>query len=422
MFGDEEMIMTWLLRHRKGTARKLWILLTLSCSLLTNVAAQGLDTTDYFPLRVGNKWFAIWYKEPPVFFSTSWQITGTETINDTLYYLPRYYRKDSLGNVYQRIGGIDQLLYKVTANAGETWTFQQTDKYLVTLQIPWAGQIFAGSFTNCKVFFFKNLDHLSEFDYSVWLAPGIGEALWSGGMDLGNTELKRAEINSIVISAPFSIWPRAPWQNQGNVDTSSNISFDLYSLVDTNLVLNKVRVFSKKEGEIGGVVHNYGNSFQRYTFYPLKRFLPSDTISARISADIIDVFGEGLDGDGNGRYEGSPTDDYTWTFFTQTLTKVHDAKSTVPDDFVLHQNYPNPFNSETVIEYLIPRKGAVDIDVYNVLGQKARTLLSQEQESGKHHLVWDGKDDSGRTVSSGVYLIRLRWNSKNQSIHAIYSK
>jgi hypothetical protein len=384
--------------------KKTSLLLVFIFVLIANAPSQGLDTTDYLPLRVGNKWFAIWYKEPPVFFSTSWQITGTETINDTLYYLPRYYRKDSLGNVYQRIGGIDQLLYKVTADSGETWTFQQTDKYLVTLEIPSASlRVFAGSFTNCKEFFFKNLDRLSEFDYFVWLAPGIGEALWSGGMDLGNTELKRAEINSMVISAPFSMWPRAPWQNQADIDTSSNISFDLYSIVDTNLVLNKVRVFSKKEGEIGGVVHNYGNGSQRYTFYPSKRFPPSDTIVVRISANIIDVFGEGLDGNGDGRYEGSPTDDYTWTFFTQTVTKVHDAKSTVPDDFVLHQNYPNPFNPSTTISFSLQKSAFVTLKVYNTLGQEAASLVNGETAAGRHQIRWEAGNLPG-----GVYFCQLR--------------
>jgi len=403
--------------------KKLSLLLVFNLALITNATSQRRDTTDYFPLKVGNKWFAIWYEKVPVFLSTSWQITGTETINDTLYYLPRYYRKDSLGNVYQRIGGIDQLLYKVTGNVGNTWTVQLRDKYLVTLQSHSDNvRTFAGSFANCKRFFFKNMDHLSEFDYFVWLAPGIGEVIWSGGMFLGYRGLKRAEINSVVISAPFHVVPLAPLQNQANVDTSSNISFYLDSVVDTNLVLNRVKVFSKKEGEISSVVHNYGNNFQTYTLYPSKKFLPEDAITIRISADIMDVFGEGLDGNGNGRYEGSPTDDYTWTFFTQTVTSVQDEKSMVPNDFEVHSNYPNPFNSETVIEYSIPGEGMINIEVYNVLGQKVRTLLFQVQENGRHQVVWDGKDDSRGTVGSGVYLIRVRWNRKNQIIHTMYLK
>jgi hypothetical protein len=79
----------------------------------------------------------------------------------------------------------------------------------------------------------------------------------------------------------------------------------------------------------------------------------------------------------------------------------------VPYEFALKQNYPNPFNPETHIVYSLSQKGPVKLTVYNTLGQKVRTLFQGEQGTGAHPMTWDGKDDRGLIVNSGVYVCRL---------------
>jgi hypothetical protein len=81
-----------------------------------------------------------------------------------------------------------------------------------------------------------------------------------------------------------------------------------------------------------------------------------------------------------------------------------------PLDFraFLAQNRPNPFNSETHIEFSVPRVSVVRVEVFNLLGQRVRTLLDEEIRAGKHSVTWDGTNDEGVAVSSGVYLYRLR--------------
>ncbi len=73
----------------------------------------------------------------------------------------------------------------------------------------------------------------------------------------------------------------------------------------------------------------------------------------------------------------------------------------------LNQNYPNPFNAATTIIYELPSAMEIVLDVYNILGQKTRTLKRGKTHSGEHRVVWDGRDDRGRLLSSGVYLVRL---------------
>lgn len=74
----------------------------------------------------------------------------------------------------------------------------------------------------------------------------------------------------------------------------------------------------------------------------------------------------------------------------------------------LAQNYPNPFNPVTTIAYQIPSKQALTLQVYNTAGQLVRTLLDDVQDAGAHQVVWDGRNDRGEPVSSGVYFYRLQ--------------
>jgi hypothetical protein len=79
----------------------------------------------------------------------------------------------------------------------------------------------------------------------------------------------------------------------------------------------------------------------------------------------------------------------------------------VPAAFTLSQNVPNPFNPTTTIAFTLPVSGMAKLSVYNVLGQEIRTLLSGNLAAGNHSVVWNGIDDSGRAVTSGVYFYRL---------------
>jgi len=80
----------------------------------------------------------------------------------------------------------------------------------------------------------------------------------------------------------------------------------------------------------------------------------------------------------------------------------------IPISFSLKQNYPNPFNPQTIIEYQLPKNCEVEIAVYNILGQKVRTLVKEFQKTGQHRVEWDSKDEKGEDVSSGIYFYRIK--------------
>jgi hypothetical protein len=89
-----------------------------------------------------------------------------------------------------------------------------------------------------------------------------------------------------------------------------------------------------------------------------------------------------------------------------TLASVDDG-GVQPDRFELAQNRPNPFNPSTLIEFSLTAPGHVHIDIFNMMGQHVRTMADGVQPAGAHRLIWDGRDDGGRKLGSGVYLYRL---------------
>ena len=76
--------------------------------------------------------------------------------------------------------------------------------------------------------------------------------------------------------------------------------------------------------------------------------------------------------------------------------------------FALSQNYPNPFNPTTQIDFQLPSPCHVTLDVYNLVGQRVSRILDGFQEAGFQSAVWNGTDDAGNRVSSGVYFYRLQ--------------
>ena len=79
----------------------------------------------------------------------------------------------------------------------------------------------------------------------------------------------------------------------------------------------------------------------------------------------------------------------------------------VPRQYALFANFPNPFNPSTSIEYALPEAATVELAVFDILGQRVRTLISGRQVAGFYRLAWDGRDRAGRAVASGVYFYRL---------------
>jgi hypothetical protein len=109
-------------------------------------------------------------------------------------------------------------------------------------------------------------------------------------------------------------------------------------------------------------------------------------------------------------------DYYDWTDVEET------AEEKSPAEFSLSNNYPNPFNPETRIGYFIPKACQVKLEIFNILGQRVRTLVDEAQTAGKKEVIWDGKDEKGNELASGVYFYKLQAGDFTQTKKMVLMK
>jgi len=179
----------------RGRGKGSSVLVVLFCALSTRLTAQGLDTTDYFPLRVGNTY--TYYQSlpcPPDTVTSRYGPWGGNLVRDTTLINGRKYfitvvagftvgsdtvRVDSVGNMIVRRSGIEQVFYKFNAAVGDTWEYRveiggREYTYKVILQSRSdTVRVHTGTFANCLRFFFDVPGMIDE-EFTNWLAPNVG--------------------------------------------------------------------------------------------------------------------------------------------------------------------------------------------------------------------------------------------------------
>lgn len=95
---------------------------------------------------------------------------------------------------------------------------------------------------------------------------------------------------------------------------------------------------------------------------------------------------------------------------------------TPPVNITLAQNYPNPFNPSTTIDYNITERSSIKLNVYNQRGQKVKSLVNSTKDAGSHQVMWNGTDERGKAVPSGVYLYRIYSDSPDNGRYASVKK
>jgi hypothetical protein len=103
------------------------------------------------------------------------------------------------------------------------------------------------------------------------------------------------------------------------------------------------------------------------------------------------------------------------TFTTAPTTGIDPSAGSSLNSYRLEANYPNPFNPGTTIKYHLAKSAYTTVKVYNTLGEEVKTLVTEVQASGEYTITWDGKDNQGSTVASGIYILELRSGQFQQS-------
>ncbi|MCI0513839.1 T9SS type A sorting domain-containing protein [candidate division KSB1 bacterium] len=116
---------------------------------------------------------------------------------------------------------------------------------------------------------------------------------------------------------------------------------------------------------------------------------------------------EGISGPGANALSVFLSKLFDWLTPTTAIPEVLTYEE-IPEFFALSQNYPNPFNPRTSISYQLAGEARVQLEIFNLLGQKVRTLVNENQPSGFYQVAWDGNNDAGLSLASGIYLIQFQ--------------
>jgi hypothetical protein len=153
----------------------------------------------------------------------------------------------------------------------------------------------------------------------------------------------------------------------------------------------------------------------------LSQYVPATTLNEKEGYWIAVFNACDLTVGGAGGESATPLAKADWEAFYRKNGKTPPSPPTLdgktskaietPKEFGLFQNYPNPFNPETTIRYQIPDAGFVRLAVYNTMGQVVRRLVDEHQNPGSYEVVWDGKDERGQSMVSGMYLVRMEAGS-----------
>ena len=143
-------------------------------------------------------------------------------------------------------------------------------------------------------------------------------------------------------------------------------------------------------------------------FFVVLEWLSSSPATPGVAADTLSPDGRSLWYDNAQGWADWPYADWIIrAVYTTPVGVVEAGSGSTPSTFDLAQNYPNPFNPRTTIEYALPAAAPVALAIYNVRGQRVRSLDLGMQGPGSHRLEWDGCDDHGRSAASGMYYYRL---------------
>lgn len=134
--------------------------------------------------------------------------------------------------------------------------------------------------------------------------------------------------------------------------------------------------------------------------------LPGNGLIATLESGVEQIVSDPIVGDTWGR--PLPVELAGNKLVVGSTTSIQDES--LPRKYELLQNFPNPFNPTTNIRFSLAEKGNINLAIYNILGQKIRTLIDGSREAGAYEVLWDGRNDAGLSVSSGVYLYRLKVN------------
>ena len=188
------------------------------------------------------------------------------------------------------------------------------------------------------------------------------------------------------------------------LNLSSNQKIDSliihYQLSNSASFINQIRITEMTNPSFASVIFDDGTDLTSTTSARYSTFIGSGTVNGTITLVLFLNFAD----PGDVIYIGA-----IGVVVSQSTTSANDEpRLGINRNFKLEQNYPNPFNPTTQIDYYVANQENVKINIFNSNGELLKTLLNEEQNAGEKSVVWNGRDNSGNIVSSGVYYYQIQ--------------
>jgi hypothetical protein len=243
---------------------------------------------------------------------------------------------------------------------------------------------------------FTSVKHIAKWNGNYWGALGTGVDTW---------------VNSIAVSSG-NVYVGGKLDIAGHVEKWNGDSWEALGTKFNGSV--RAIAVSGNDVYAGGHFTDAGHN-ENADYIAKWNGSSWEALGTGLNGDVYDIAVSGNDVYVGGDFSaagGMPAAGFArWHV---GITDV-DEEDLIVHEYSLRQNFPNPFNPSTMINYQLPMNTHAKLSVYNLLGQEVRTLVNGHQPTGIHEVTWDGRDDAGRTVASGVYLYRLEAGGYVQS-------
>ena len=370
------------------------------------VAAQG--AVNYYPIQVGDTWVqhtdSINNEYDPTTFTmamegtdlifgeiynrkSNWMLADDDS-SDSKWYV--WLRSTPTGIVIVAMGGSSNIdsantynpplpwLPNEIVNLGHTWEFDFPPTGHFSLSVESISEnvtVPAGTYNNCikiKIIITNEFGDTTQTNY-YYLAENVGEVV-NDGWSIWQGDFRFELINLVIVPVELSAF-KAFVKGQ-------SVHLNWQTETETNNYGFEIQRSFNSEWETVDFVPGNGSTSESHFYEYIDKHDPGiSTVYYRLKQ---------IDTDGSFEY-----------------SSVLNVTLNVPTNYQLSNNYPNPFNASTVIRYSLPIEGFVRINIYDELGRLIRTLLNKNQSPGDHTMTWDGKNDAGEFVSSGLYFYRM---------------
>jgi len=197
-------------------------------------------------------------------------------------------------------------------------------------------------------------------------------------------------------------------------------SYDKFQMKLDDIVVKTSDLFVPQTSNVTIIIEHDENIHEAMLAHLIQGYVTYEAVAIDDIASFIDipqgVYDLIISIDNAERYFKANLDintpDFTYTAYIIPGNESGDVQP--PTITELRANYPNPFNPVTNINFDIAKSGKVTIDIYNIRGQKVRSLIDDTYEVGRYNVQWNGTDDTGRDVSSGVYFYMMKAEDYNQ--------